>query len=181
MGKSLSHALFKMYILLLYFLKSKRTKKNWKTFPSHSIFIFHTFTFSLVELYKNYQCEAFLTCDSKYICLKRNRVFFFQIQDISLNSCIWTYLRPLRLHTLVPDVPLFVHSVCNSNNNSTSLVCEPSLLLSLWPAVNEHNCSADISTILESKAQLDHLVNPDCSDFTKKDYILISTLSATRT
>lgn len=46
--------------------------------------------------------------------------------------------------------------------------CELSLLLSLWPAVNEHNCSADISTILESKAQLDHLVNHDCSDFTEK-------------
>lgn len=49
-------------------------------------------------------------------------------------------------------------------------MCEPSLLLSLWPAVNEHNCSADISTILERKAQLHHLVNHDCSDCTKKIY-----------
>lgn len=103
-GKSISPTLLlKRYILLLYILKSKRMKENWKTSPSHSIFIFHTFSFSLVELYKNYQCEAFHTCDPKYICLKMNRVLL-QIQDISLNSCILTYLRPLGLHTLVPDI-----------------------------------------------------------------------------
>jgi len=56
----------------------------------------------------------------------------------------------------------------NSNNNSTSLVSVLRLLPFLWPTVNEYKHSAEVPSILESKAQLHRLVNHNCSDVTKQ-------------
>lgn len=107
MGKSISHTLFKMYILLLYILKSRSMKKNCKTSPSHPIFIFHAFSFSLVELHKLISVKLFLlVIQSMYVWkwigwFYRSKIFLLTIAS-ELSWDPWDCIPWFQMYLYLP-------------------------------------------------------------------------------